>query len=154
KDVIGDMTGYTSASLKPFSVKQIEIVPEVSSTLFSVWQFLNEGYDVWFDHKKMSMNMGQLDTSVENVMEVTGSGNWGIFHLSLRCEGPEEKALLGAGLPSCEDAHLWHAWYMHTGYHHLEGTRKGVHGMKIDGEIPRDIHCEACIIGKMHICPH
>ena len=50
KGVVGDVTGYTPASSAPFSLKKIEIVPEATNTLLSVWQFLGEGYDVWFDH--------------------------------------------------------------------------------------------------------
>src|SRR5262249_27500038 len=138
----------------PFSVKNIEIVPDATNTLLSVWQFVNEGFDVWFDHCQMSVNVGHMDASARNEVRATGSGNRGIFRLSLASTNPNEKAFLGAGLPSRKDAHLWHAWFMHTGYQHLERTSKGVVGMKIHSEITRDVHCDACIMGKMHIRPY
>src|SRR5262249_47031278 len=114
RGVVGDVCGYTPASRKPFRVKNVEIVPESSNTLFSVWQFLNEGYDMWFDHRKMNVNIGRLDPSGVNQVEASGLGNRGIFHLSLDSSGEEGKALLGAGLPSRKDAHLWHARFMHS----------------------------------------
>ena len=83
KGVVGDVTGYTPASPTPFSIKKIEIVPEATNTLLSVWQFLNEGYDVWFDHRKMSVSVGHLDEMADNKVEAIGLGSRGTFRLSL-----------------------------------------------------------------------
>ena len=43
---------------------------------------------------------------------------------------------------------------MHAGYQHLERTNKAVVGMSIQGKIPQDVHCDACIRGKMHVRPY
>ena len=83
KGVVRDVTSYTPASSTPFSIKKIEIVPEATNTLLSVWQFLNEGYDVWFDHRKMSVSIGHLDDTADNKVEAIGLGSQGTFWLSL-----------------------------------------------------------------------
>ena len=79
KGVVGDVTGYTPAGSAPFSLKKIEIVPEATNMLLSVWQFLGEGYDVWFDHQKMNVNVSHLDETADNRVEAVSHGSCGTF---------------------------------------------------------------------------
>ena len=57
----------------------------------------------------MNVNVGHLDETADNRVEAVGHRSRSTFRLSLDRTNADEKVLLGNGLPSCKDAHLWHA---------------------------------------------
>ncbi|KAJ3198942.1 hypothetical protein HDU67_003207, partial [Dinochytrium kinnereticum] len=86
----GDYSGVDETG-RNFTINRIAHVPDADSPLLSVWQFLSNGYDVWFDHTTRAVNIGQLNRTVNHTVSAKGQGSDGMFKLILK---PQEKAML------------------------------------------------------------
>jgi hypothetical protein len=137
------------------SVKDVQVVPGLSNTLFSTYAFLKDNKDVWFKSDDLSVNIGKLDPSAKNQIEATGTAHKGLFQLNLK--GLDSStANLASGYPYKKTWDLWHSRFMHAGHSIVKRTLESgaVRGFKVEGGIPEDQVCVSCVQGKMHRRTH
>jgi RNA recognition motif-containing protein len=86
-----------------FGVKDVMVVPGLATTLFSTYAFMKENLDVWFDHKTMSVNIGNLIVDEESKVLAKGTLQNGLFSLNLtndKTSMPPLSSFLAASSPS------------------------------------------------------
>ena len=152
-NVTGSIEGTTAAN-EIFQLKDMKIVPKATHSLLSVYRLLKDKYDVWFQHRDMSINIGYLDENAEHQIKAKGYEKNGLFTLNINREPP--MALLFNGTISAKSPEEWHNRCMHYGMGTLRRTYKlnGVTGFNVKGEIPHSLECDGCLQGKLHNVPH
>ncbi|KAJ3190917.1 hypothetical protein HDU67_006074, partial [Dinochytrium kinnereticum] len=130
-----------------FSIPDMELVPSAAHTLLSVFQLLQQGQDVWFDHQTMTGHIGSLDTNASHTSLLTAPAVNGTFQLTLL--PPTPLALLSPGVPTLTTPQVWHSRYLHCAHQYLAPTAAAVKGMTI-----QDHFCAACVKAKITVSPY
>jgi hypothetical protein len=129
-----------------------ELAPNVSESLISVYRILRQGYDVWFDHKSLTGNIGSLearDSPLLTAAEVNGS-----FHVPLPttsgCASLASNYFSKKSTPS----QRLHERFAHVNFHHLLATVKAQAARGLPSDLDISNHsCTSCVLGKMHTQP-
>ncbi|KAJ3199571.1 hypothetical protein HDU67_002691 [Dinochytrium kinnereticum] len=63
-------TGETvTLPIPGLTLENVEVAPDISKSLISVWRLLQQGYDVWFNHSDATVNIGALGHGLKpNIM--------------------------------------------------------------------------------------
>ncbi|KAJ3402463.1 hypothetical protein HDU80_005052 [Chytriomyces hyalinus] len=91
-------------------IKNAEEVPDHPDNLLSVWEFLQDSYNVWFNHADNTVNIGKLLKKGSKIL-AQAKGENGQYKLDII---PNHLVLLGSGLPSKKDIALWHSQFHHA----------------------------------------
>lgn len=139
---------FTTGNL---DVKDVEVVSRLSKTLLSVFAFLMDKKDVWFNWEDMSVNIGHMDPTAKHETLAKGSAKGGLFEVDV---GLKSSAFIATSIKKTWD--LWHKRFMHYGIPTLKTTLDlgAVRGLDVTGPLPTSLHCHDCIQGKMHRLPH
>jgi hypothetical protein len=152
--VAGNFEGQDQTG-RIIEIKDLQVLPGLSTPLFPTYAFMKEGKDIWFSAKDMSVNKGTMPSVQPSNIYAKGFERDGLFHLDLTSLA-DHNTLLANGFPYKKTWGLWHERLMHAGYTTMKRTMGKVRGFEIDGRIPASdlCVCAACILGKMHRRPH
>ena len=133
------------------TIKGIEGVAGISNTLLSVYAFMKDGKDIWFDSKSMTVNIGHLSTDGNHKVLARGEAKNGVFEINLK-HATQNFAAPAIG----KSWDLWHWRCMHYGHKILRNTYNSgaVRGFKVPGKSRKSKKCDSCIQGKMQRMHH
>ena len=138
-------------------VSKVQHVPVAPVSLIGISDILTAGKDVWFNHKDRTACVGTLANPRDNTIDCKideEHGTWKVM-IGGKAFNESKVAFLGNGKPSTKDMNLWHSRFMHVSPDIIRRTAKVVHGLTMSGsKNSNDLHCEPCVVGKMHTLPY
>jgi hypothetical protein len=103
-------------------LEDAELAPGVLESLLLVYQILQQGLDVWFDHDRMTGNVGSLDERNSLLLpakEVNGS-----FHVELPTTSGSSSLASNYLSKSSTPCQRLHERFAPVNFHHLLATIK------------------------------